>query len=194
MDWHGTFGLWVITSSIIWPNMTNLLVVLMPDRPCSWMAIGWVIGSLRARLLKPNCVLVFVHRLLSSFANQTFGFCWQTSFSLNFNFSFLCGIFGYVLFTKLPQIWGKYEIVCLPEWSWMQRKWKAGNKFETSAAAAKLNTVLLFDTVCLFVCLDLLAPTGALIVIVCYYRSKPVFEISSISANIFLFWKLNADW
>ena len=44
-----------------------------------------------------------------------------------------------------------------------------------------------------------LAPTGALIVIVCYYTSagKPLFEISIISANIysfFSFWELNADW
>ena len=42
----------------------------------------------------------------------------------------------------------------------------------------------------------LLAPTGALIVILCYNRSRPIFEISSISANIlsFSFWEFNADW
>ena len=44
----------------------------------------------------------------------------------------------------------------------------------------------------------LLAPTGAFIVIVVYYTSaaRPLFEISSISANIFSFsfWELNADW
>ena len=50
----------------------------------------------------------------------------------------------------------------------------------------------------LFVCL--LAPTGALIVLMVYYSiyigPQPLFEISSISANIFSFsfWELNADW
>ena len=55
--------------------------------------------------------------------------------------------------------------------------------FSPEILQQKKIAVLKFNTS--FGCL--LAPTGALIVIVCYYRSRPVFEISSISANKFSF-------